>query len=649
MRLTVFIKAAARQSGHHPYCAAGTVRDRARHALLLFAGALIIAALSLPADAQQARHIYFFEGLAPWQPGGVASIAAFKQRLQENSSVNYEFYLDHFDLNRFPGKAHEERLVRFLGEKFSQTRPDLLVPQDPGALRLLVRHRDTIAPGVPIVYCCTGPDAADAPSLPRDAVGVVLDYNWVETLALAAPLQPRDRNLVLISGAAAPDKEGRNRALGNLAPRLQGYQVRTLFDMPYHDVLNEVARLPRDRIVLLISMFADASGRRFFQTDAAQGIAAASSAAVYSALATTFSRGVVGGYMHSFEDQGAAAAVIALDILAGKDPATIPRQTKPPHRHMVDAIALKRWSLDEAALPSGAAVFFKPPTVWDQYRSYVLAAFVIVLLQGTMIIWLLLERHGRRRADEQAGKARAESGQHRESLAHLVRVHMVGEMSTAITHEVSQPLSAIKMYAFAARRRLAGHSSDPTKVGELLDKIEQQASRAGDVLHSLRAMVKKHDSERTKTEVAPLVRDAVKLVEIESHSAEIRLESTIAPDLPPVFVDGIQIQQVILNLMRNAVEAMAEAGQEGEIKIDVRIGEVGEVAVRIADSGPGIASGDAKRIFDPFYSTKAGGLGVGLSICRAIAEAHGGQLSLVPNAGIGSIFQFTLPAMQVEV
>ena len=160
--------------------------------------------------------------------------------------------------------------------------------------------------------------------------------------------------------------------------------------------------------------------------------------------------------MHSFEDQGAAAADIALDILAGKDPATLPRQTRPPHKYMADANALKRWDLDEAALPPGATILFKQPTVWDQYRFYIIGAFAVVLLQAALIAWLLLERDRRRRAAEQAGKARAESGQYRENLAHLVRVHTVGEMSTAIAHEVNQPLAAIKNYAFAARRRLSG-------------------------------------------------------------------------------------------------------------------------------------------------------------------------------------------------
>ena len=157
------------------------------------------------------------------------------------------------------------------------------------------------------------------------------------------------------------------------------------------------------------------------------------------------------------------------------------------------------------------------------------------------------------------GRARIETGQYRESLAHLVRVHTVGEMSTAIAHEINQPLVAIKNYALAARRRLAG-TADTAKVEELLDKIGGQASRAGDVLHTLRTMVKKHESEVTRTEIGQLVTEALKLVEMESRSASVRFECVISPDLPPVFADGIQIQQVVLNLTRNAIEAIEEAG-----------------------------------------------------------------------------------------
>ena len=308
--------------------------------------------------------------------------------------------------------------------------------------------------------------------------------------------------------------------------------------------------------------------------------------------------------------------------------------------------ALRKFSLDESRLPGRDAKFaIVERSLWREYRWQILGALAVLLLQTALIAGLLIERERRQRASAQASKATAESGQHRENLAHLVRVHTVGEMSTAIAHEVNQPLAAIKNYAFAARRRLSGHSTDP-KVDELLDKIEEQASRAGDVLHSLRAMMKKHESERAEVEVGPLVAETLKLVELESRSGDVWLKSVIAPDLPPVFADSIQIQQVVLNLTRNAIEAMKEGGHNGAIAVGVQGNGNGEIAVSVADRGPGVAPADAERVFEPFYSTKRLGLGVGLSICRAIVEAHGGRLSLAPNAGGGSIFRFTLPAMK---
>lgn len=148
----------------------------------------------------------------------------------------------------------------------------------------------------------------------------------------------------------------------------------------------------------------------------------------------------------------------------------------------------------------------------------------------------------------------------------------------------------------------------------------------------------------SRVEVGRLIADTLKLVGLESRNGTVRVETSISPNLPPVFVDEIQIQQVVLNLTRNAVEAMEEAGVASSI---VKVRVVGtaedEIAVSVADCGPGIAPDDAEHIFDPFYSTKGGGLGVGLSISRAIIEAHGGRLSLAPNEGGGCVFQFTLP------
>ena len=164
-------------------------------------------------------------------------------------------------------------------------------------------------------------------------------------------------------------------------------------------------------------------------------------------------------------------------------------------------------------------------------------------------------------------------------------------MSTAIAHEVNQPLVAIKNYAVAARGRLMRTGAlSLVKVQELLDKIEEQASRAGDVVQSLRSMVKKHEPETAETELGELVAVALKLVEMEGRNANIRIESAITPELPPVLVDGIQIQQVVLNLTRNAIEAIEEAGiASGVVKVTVVGTERNEIAVSVSDCGPGIA------------------------------------------------------------
>ena len=250
----------------------------------------------------------------------------------------------------------------------------------------------------------------------------------------------------------------------------------------------------------------------------------------------------------------------------------------------------------------------------------------------------------RRRYATKMQEAQSETAQYRERLAHLVRVHTIGEMSAAIAHEVNQPLVAIENYALAARRRLDGASAvDNVKLGDLLAKIGAQAARAGDVLKRLRSIVKKHESERNQFDLGSLVTDTVNLVEMESRLKDIRVEIAVATDLPPVLADEVQIQQVVLNLARNGIEAMDASGIPDKVlRVEVHNYGSEEVIVRVADRGTGVNPADREHIFEPFFSTKERGLGIGLAICRSIVEAHGGKLWHSSSAE-GTVFQFTLP------
>ncbi len=252
------------------------------------------------------------------------------------------------------------------------------------------------------------------------------------------------------------------------------------------------------------------------------------------------------------------------------------------------------------------------------------------------------ERHALQMRD-----ARSETAQYRERLAHLVRVHTVGEMSAAIAHEVNQPLVAIENYALAVRRRLAGEgATENVKLAELLEKIGQQAARAGDVLRRLRSIVRKHESEVTQFALGATIASVINLVEMESQLRDVRIESVVEPALPSVLADEVQIQQVVLNLARNAIEAMESAGVADKVlRIELQRASERDLVLRVVDHGKGVNPDDERHLFEAFYSTKASGLGIGLAICRSIVEAHGGRLSYLPRLGGGAIFQFTLPAV----
>ena len=251
----------------------------------------------------------------------------------------------------------------------------------------------------------------------------------------------------------------------------------------------------------------------------------------------------------------------------------------------------------------------------------------------------------RRRAAQEVTKAQVETAQYRERLAHLARVHTVGEMSAAIAHEVNQPLMAIENYAQAAARRLSpGAPVDGAKIQELLGKIGAQAARAGDVLKRLRSIVRKHESEACECDLGALVADTMGLVEMESRLQDVRIEIDVEPALPRVFADEVQVQQVLVNLARNGIEAMDGVPPRDKVlRVEVSAPAAGSLCVRVADRGRGISAADAAHLFEPFYSTKPHGLGIGLAICRSIVEAHGGRLELLRSEGRGATFQFTLP------
>src|SRR5882724_5601808 len=230
------------------------------------------------------------------------------------------------------------------------------------------------------------------------------------------------------------------------------------------------------------------------------------------------------------------------------------------------------------------------------------------------------------------------------ALAHANRVTTMGQLTASITHEVNQPITAAVTYALAARRFLKAEPPSLHEVDDALSLIVKEGNRAGEVVERVRALIKKAPARKDAVEINDAILEVIALTRTEAADNNVSVRTQLAEGLPHVQGDRVQLQQVLINLVINAIEAMREVGEEErELLISSR-NESDGVSVEVRDSGPGFAPAALERVFEAFYTTKSDGVGLGLSICRSIIEAHNGQLWASPNVPRGAIFRFTAPA-----
>lgn len=232
-------------------------------------------------------------------------------------------------------------------------------------------------------------------------------------------------------------------------------------------------------------------------------------------------------------------------------------------------------------------------------------------------------------------------------LLHVSRLSDMAQMVAALAHELNQPLAAIMNYVNAARRTLP-EAADPkiSKAKEFIDKAAGQTARAGEIIRHLRDFIEKRETVRAEANINKVVDEALALGLTGAAVMNVKLRMSLAPDLPPVWIDKVQLQQVLINLMRNSLEAMQEVSRRELAILTSR--EEDTIRVVVSDTGPGLAPEVASRLFQPFTTTKEKGMGIGLTICQSIIEAHGGRIWAMPNDDGGVAFQFVLPIAKFE-
>jgi signal transduction histidine kinase len=321
-----------------------------------------------------------------------------------------------------------------------------------------------------------------------------------------------------------------------------------------------------------------------------------------------------------------------LRILSGETASNIPVTVGDFIRPVFDWRQLQRFGITEAQLPPGSEIRFRDLSVWDQYRQQIIALLAVLLIQTALIIWLLYERRRRRNAEATSRSAIGE-------LAHMNSVATAGELTASIAHEVKQPLAAMVTNANAGLRWLSKKAPDLDEVCAALNRVVSAGHQADEVIGSVRAMFKKDDPEKALVDLNNVIHDVLGLLRGELQMRGIVVQTRLSRPLPVVLGHYGQLQQVILNLVRNAADAMnSVSGRARVLRMTSAVDDSDGVVVSVEDSGTGIDPKDIDRIFDSFFTTKSQGMGMGLSICRSIVELHDGQLWVSSGITHGSIF-----------
>ncbi|MCP3469505.1 histidine kinase [Bradyrhizobium sp. CCGUVB1N3] len=577
---------------------------------------------------EAAKHILILHSYNYTFPATSMASDGARGRLLERSPQKIELDAEYLDLARFAEPGHEALMAGFLRDRYAHRRPDVVMVIGGDALPFVIRHRDDFAPHVPVVFLGVSKPGYAVAGPPPDVTGHIVDLaaNLNATIALAERLQPDASRLFIIAGSGLVDRRWQPIARTVVEARGGKLDTTYLFDLRYDEVIAKVTQIPSDAIVILLSMFRDGGGKALMPSEVAAQLIKSSSAPVYAPYPYPV-RGFIGGFSESYEAMGRTAGDIALEILAGKDPASIPPRTSSEAAYRVDYQAMHRWGLSEDNLPPGSVVLFKEPGVWELYHRYIIGAGSLIVLQSVLIAALIVQRSRRWAAEQDNRSKESALRTSYEQLRYLAGrlIHAQDEERQRIARElhddVGQRVASLSIGLSSLRRRLPD-SPDTTRaeLARLQRMTVDLAEDMRDLSHGLHQGVLEH---------AGLPEALRERCEEITRGSNTSIDLDVAEGCTEVRDDvKLCLYRVAQEALRNiAKHAHARTGRISVARED------GQIVMKIADDGEG---------FDANASGSQCGLGL-LSM-RERVRMLGGTFEIKSAPQAGTIATICIPA-----
>ncbi|UWU81038.1 HAMP domain-containing histidine kinase [Bradyrhizobium huanghuaihaiense] len=540
---------------------------------------------------------------------------------------------------RFNNPGPEAPFVEYLQSLYQGSLPDIVLTIGAPAARFAQRYRARLFPNTPLILSAVEYRLIDRADLTDNDVVVAIRNDFTAAFANILQLLPDTRAVAIVIGASPLEKFWMEEVKRELKPMGGRLELIWYSDLSFEEILKRASSLPPHTVLFWGLMSVDAAGIVHESDIALRSLHAVANAPIFSYQDPFFGGSTVGGPMHSVAETSSRTVSVALRVLGGAKPSSItyePLGFAPPR---YDWRELQRWGISESRLPPGSEILFREPNIWERYRWQMLMISAVFLVQAGLISGLLHERRRRRLAE-------VESRQRLAELAHVTRYSAVGELTTSIAHELNQPLGSILTNAETAELMLRAAPPDIDEIRQILADIRRDDQRASEVIRRLRSVLKKTPFEVRDIELNDTVREAIGLVSAVADGRRIAL--AYMPVLADLHVKGdpVQLQQVVLNLIINAMDAVSDADMK---KRDIAVSTMragSQAEIRISDTGPGIASADLANVFNPFFTTKPQGMGMGLAIVKTIIEAHHGTIAAENQPSGGALFTIRLPLIR---
>jgi signal transduction histidine kinase len=600
--------------------------------LLAFAGLTAVCQVALAAGPKRVMLLHSFgRDFTPWNN--------YSRAIRVELSLRSPWSIDIIDHSlvtaRFGGEAHDIPLIDYLNAAHADNPLDLIVTVGAPAAWFVQRNRQRLFPAVPLLVAAVEQRRVQYSRVTENDVIVAVRNDFSAFFENILRVLPSTEAVSVVIGNSPLEKFW----LEDIRKEIGSFESRIAFtfynDLSFDEVLKRAAALPPNSVIYWHVMSVDAADVAHEGVSAFDRLRAVASVPIFTYQEVFFGRGNVGGPMRSVVEESQQTATIALRLLAGEKAADLRLAPLEFARPKFDWRELQRWGIPQSRLPAGSQIEFRESAIWEQYRLQIIGVCTALLVQTALISWLVYEHRRRLLAEIQARNAIVK-------LTYMDRLATAGELSASIAHEVNQPLTGITTRASAALRWLAPDTLDLDNARAALIQIVAAGERAGDIVSGVRAMFKKQPTEPTRIDINKLVRTVLQIVRVELQKHDVTLNLQLE-DIPSVQGDEIQLQQVLVNLIMNAVDAMNSVRPR---VLSIRTAVRGDDAVRVSveDTGTGIDPANIDNVFKTLFTTKTRGMGMGLSICRSIIDHHGGRIWVSPGVATGSSFQFELPA-----